>query len=91
MAGVLGDVVEVVLEVGETLLEVVAVRGAEVLGDETVVDARGFLVVGTVVVKSVNVAYCEEKILIDTILSADLFHGLFAKSQMYAKAWQHKD
>jgi hypothetical protein len=88
---ILGDMVEVLLEVREALLEVVAVRGAEVLGYETVVDACSLLVVGTIVVKSVDIAYRKEEMVVDIIVAANLFDGLFAKSQRNAKPRQHKD
>ena len=91
VAGILGDMVKVVLEVRKTFLEVITVRGAEVFGDEPVVDTRSLLVVGAIVVKSVNVAHRKEKMVVDTIVSADLLDGLFAKSQMYTKTRQHKD
>jgi hypothetical protein len=91
VAGILGDMVKVVLEVRKTFLEVITVRGAEVFGDEPVVDTRSLLVVGAIVVKSVNVAHRKEKKVVDTIVSADLLDGLFAKSQMYTKTRQHKD
>jgi hypothetical protein len=63
------------------------VAGAKVLHHLPAVYVRQFLVIGSEIVESVNIAYHEEKIVIDTIVATHLFHRLFAKPQMYAKPW----
>ena len=61
------------------------------LGHKAPVDARKILVVGSIVVKSVNIAYCEEEMIVNMMVAADLLNALFAKSQRNAKTRQHKD
>ena len=91
LAGFLGDMVEVVLQVGQALLKVVAVGGTKMLGDQTVVDAGHLLVVGAIVVESVDIANREKKMVVDATVATHLLDALLAESQRYSKPWQHKD
>ena len=75
----------------QTLFEIVAVRGSQVLGDKDLVDARQFFLIRAVVVKSIDIADRKKEVVVDTILPADLLHRLLAKSQMHPKTRQHEN
>ena len=91
LSGARCHVIKMLLQMGETILDIVAMAGLQMLHHHTVVDLCQFLIIGLKIVKAVNIAYHEEEILVDTIVAAHLLHCLFAKSQRHAKTWQHKD
>ena len=91
VAGALGHMVEVVLHVGQALLDVVAVAGLQMLHHQAVVDGGHLLVVGAVVVEAVYVAHRQEEILVHTALAADLLHAFLAEAQGNAETRQHQD
>ena len=90
LADTVGDMVQMVLQVWQPLVDIVAVRRLQMVHHQQAVDGSHLLVVRPVVVESIDIAHRQEEILVHLAIATHLLDALVAKAQRNAETGQHK-
>ena len=84
------DVLQMVLQMRQALLYIVAVTRLQMSHHHLPIDIRHFFSIWPVIIETVDIAHRQKEIFVHPALAAHLLHAFFTKSQRNAETRQHQ-